>query len=131
MERLVNCNIDVHIEMIKSISGGAGEFEILFSTEYGESPTCKKYKLIFRMVRDLRWSTELMSVARGEQFLKRPEGHTDNCIFIVENSRFITPLIDDLVGSKINKIKHYFLHDWFDTVIDILALVEPELVEVE
>ena len=129
MERLVNCNVDVHIEVIESISGGNGAFEVLFSTEYKETPTCKRYKLIFRGVEELRYSTEFLPNARGEdEYLERPEGHTDSCIFIVENSKLITPLVQQLRGPG---LKHYFLHDWTDTIIDILALVEPELVEVE
>ena len=53
MERIVNCDIIIDILNIELISGGNQEFEIVFLTKEKE-----RYKIIFDLVWDLRYSTE-------------------------------------------------------------------------
>jgi len=133
MERLINCSIVTDIDYIEHISfwplsGRDQEFEILFSTGHEERGDYKRYKLIFRDVWDLRCSNELVSVGRGDQFLERPKGRAKNNIFIVENSELISEFVQHMSS---NQLKHFFLHDNLDSIIDILATKDPELLEVE
>ena len=137
MERLVNCNIVTDIDEITHVSGGAGErgyeVEILFSIGgYESKPDYKSYKLTFGNVWEVRWSTEAASNCRFAQFPgPAPDGVTKNNIYIVKNSKRLAENGDFLKHVSGDTLRHYALWDNADSVMEILAGEELELVEVE
>ena len=70
----------------------------------------------------------MITVARGDKILERPKSQAKNNIFIVEHSGYLPEDMQLMTG---NQLKHYFLHDNIDNVLDILAESEPELLEIE
>ncbi|MCL2562750.1 MAG: hypothetical protein FWE08_01765 [Oscillospiraceae bacterium] len=131
MERLVNCNIVTDIEYIEHISFwplSGEDFEILFSTGSEIRGNYKRHKLIFKDVWDFRCSNELVSVGRDDPVLEAPIQERKNNIFTVENSKLISDFTQFMSS---NQLKYYFLYDNFDSIVDILATGEPELLEAE
>ena len=148
MEYLVNCNIIMDIDCIDSIIGGYGydcgykytdnrgggtQFEMLISNKDKEGGSDKRYKLIFGNVWDMRYSTEFANVNR---LFDAPEARSkelvDSRVLIVENSEYIKFFDTETVGViGTDRLKHYHVFDRFDSVFDILAFEEPQLVELE
>jgi hypothetical protein len=127
MERLINCNFIIDIELIENISGANQYFEILFTTE-----DKTKFKIIYKCVWDMRYSIENASIERFCQFRKYlTDGLIDNSAYVVENSEYIKYFEHQVSGTlPVNKLKHYIFSDSVDTTIDILSFEEPEIIKV-
>lgn len=124
MEKLVNCDILIDIEIIDRISGGNEEFDIYFTSKDNE-----KHIISFDSVWDLRYSIENASIDRFYQLRKNlSSGIINNSIYIIENSKYIEYFETQLSGTRTtDKINHYVLYDRVDTTLDILTLGEPTL----
>ena len=124
MEKLVNCNIIIKIELIELISGGNQEFEVLFSTKDKE-----KYKITFNSVWDMRYSIENGYIDRFSKFSRNAK--QESSVLMVENSEYIKYFEKQVSGTRpINNLKNYILSDTVDTVIEILTVSEPKFVKV-
>lgn len=123
MERLLNCNVILDIELIENITGANQRFEIFIITK-----NKKKYKIIFDFVWDLRYSIESGYLNRAINF--KHEEQFRSSILCIENSKYIEYF--DAQTSKtrsVEKLKNYILFDNIDTVIEVLSLEKPVLVE--
>lgn len=118
MEKLTNCNLILDIEIIESVSGGNQSFEVVFFTTDKE-----KYKLIFELVWDMRYSVENASIERFCEFRKHlPDGIIDNGIYVVENSDYIKYFQYQVSETlPVDELKHYILCDRVDTTLDVLV----------
>jgi hypothetical protein len=124
MEKLVNCHIELEIEMIDKISGGNQEFEIFFTTT-----DKKKYRIFFERVWDLRYSIENGSIDRFSKLIRNEKRASS--IVLVEDSDYIKYFEQQVSGTlPINKLKNYIMFDAIDTSVDILTLREPVLEEI-
>ena len=124
MEKLVNCDIIISIELIEIVSGGNQAFEILFSTRGKE-----KYKIIFNFVWDMRYSIENGYIDRFSNFVREIKNESN--VLLVENSEYVKYFEKQVSGTRsVDQIKNYILFDNIDTVIEILTVSEPLLVKV-
>ena len=122
MEKLKNCEIIIDIGVIENISGGNQEFDILFSTKTGE-----KFKLSFRYVWDMRYSTENGYLDRGTKFVREEEQKSS--ILLVENSEYLKYFENQVSGTlPVDELKNYILFDAIDTVVEVLSLDPPVFV---
>ena len=126
MEKLINCDIVIDIELIEMISGANQYFEVTFLRNDNA-----KYKLIFDYVWDMRYSIENTSINRFCQFRENiPSEITDNSIYMVENSEYIKYFENQVSGTRpMYELRHYILHDNVDTVMDVLTVKTPLLVQ--
>jgi hypothetical protein len=123
MERLVNCEFILDIEMIEKISGDNQYFEITFTTQ-----TKERYKLVFNQVWDLRYSIENGYIARFAKFIRAVSEVSS--VLLVENSEAIKYFEYQVDGTRtVDEIKDYIVHDAFDTVLEILTIRTPILVK--
>jgi len=125
-EQLANYDIDINIDLIEKISGGNEEFEIFFCTKEQE-----KYKLIFDIVWDLRYSIENASIDRFCEFRKNlPSDIKESSVYIVKDSEYIKYFEQQVSGTRpIDELVHFIVHDNVDTTLDILTLRDPVLVK--
>lgn len=126
MQRLINSELILDIEMIEGIAAEGRDFEIAFANSNRDA-----YKLIFGSVWDMRCSIENASIMRFIEFRKcLPEGLIHNGIYIVENSEYTKYLEYELGETMpIDEITHYIVQDRVDTIIDILAWRHKPTVE--
>jgi len=127
MEKLVNWEITIDIEMIENISGANQHFEVLFTAK-----NKKQYKFILKDVWDMRYSIENASIERFSEFRKcLPTGIIDNGVYVVEDSEYIKYFEHQVSGTRpINELKHYIISDCVDTLLDVLTPEKPALVAV-
>jgi len=127
VEKLINCDIAIDIEMIENISGGNQQFEILCATKTGG-----KYKLVFDFVWDMRYAIENASIDRFFHFRKHtPKETVASTIYIVQDSEYIKYFENQVSGARpIDGLVHYLLCDGIDSTIDVLTTEAPTLVEV-
>lgn len=123
MERLINGDVIVDIDLIELISGGNEYFEVTYSTKEKE-----KYKIVFDSVWDMRYSIENASIERFCRFREcLPEGIIDSGVYIVEDSEYIKYFERQVDGTMpIGELKHYIIRDSVDTTLDILTTKEPK-----
>lgn len=123
MEKLVNCQIVVDIEMIDKIEGGNQYYEIFFT-----SRDKKRYKITFDFVWEIRCAIENAYIDRFSRFVRGVKEKSS--ILLIENSNCIKYLEQQVSGTlPVNGLKNYILFDSVDTVIEVLALKEPVLME--
>lgn len=124
MEKLVNCNIFVDIEIIDKISGGNQFYEVFFST------TDKiNYKLVFDFVWDYRCAIENAYIDRFSKFCHNVE--KESSVLMIENSDYVKYFQEQVSGTlPVDKVRDYLLFDTVDTVIEVLAVKEPVLVKI-
>ena len=128
MENLKNFDMIIHIDLIKSISGGNQEFEVLFLTKDKE-----QYKLVFDFVWDIRYSIENASIERFCRYRERlPEEIIDNSVYMVEDSEYIKYFKKQVDGTvPTDELKHYVISDSIDTTLDVLTTKAPTLVKID
>jgi len=125
MEKLVNCDIIIDIECIEMISGANQKFEILFVTK-----DKKKYKIIFDFVWDMRYSIENGYIDRFSKFIRN--ANKESNVLMVENSEYVEYFKKQVSGTRpVDDIKNYILFDAIDTVVEILTIREPILIEIQ
>ena len=125
MEKLVNCDIIVNIQLVEQISGGNRWFDVTFLTE-----DKVRYKIAFKHVWDMRYSIENGYLDRVSKFIRCVEHDSD--IYIVENSDYIKYFEKQVSGTyPVDEIKDYLLVDKVDTVIEVLTPDSPVLVKLE
>ena len=123
MEKLVNCNIVIDIELIELISGGNQDFEVVFSTKDKE-----RYKIVFTFVWDMRYTIENGCIDRFYRFER--DCRQNSSIVSVENSSYIKYFEQQVSGTRpIQDVKDYIIFDAIDTVLEVLTPVEPVLVK--
>ena len=116
----------LNIDLIENISGTKDQiFEIIFL-----SKDKKKYKLIFDHVWDMKYTTENGCIDRFTKFC-RNELNEESSIAIVENSDYIKYFENQVSGTRdVEGLKNYILSDTIETVIDILTIDPPRLIEI-
>lgn len=123
MERLVNCNIIIEIEIINNILAGNQAYEIIFNSTDGTA-----YKMIFDFVWDFRCSIENAYIDRASKFCH--DESEKSSILLIENSNYIKYFEEQISGTRpISELKNYILFDNVDTVIEVLTLKEPVLIK--
>ena len=121
MEKIKNSELYYKIKIIKNITGGNQEFSIIF-----ESDNKEEYKLYFGPVYEMRYTVEMANISRFSDAKIIEELSTD--ILVVENSDYVNNLEEAMVDAySLNNIKHYFIKDKMDTVIDVLANGKPTI----
>ncbi|AYF99820.1 hypothetical protein [Lactococcus allomyrinae] len=121
MEKIKNSELYYKIKFIKNIMGGNQEFSIIF-----ESDNKEEYKLYFGPVYEMRYTVEMANISRFSDAKFIEELSTD--ILLIENSDYVNSLEEAMVYAySLENIKHYFIHDEMDTVIDVLANGEPRI----
>jgi len=122
MEKLINCNIIVHIEYIELISGSNQFFEVLFLSKSKE-----KFKIVFDSVWDLRCSIENGYIDRFSKFIRNTE--QESSILLIENSENLKYFENQISGTlPMDNIKNYILFDAVDTIVEVLTIKEPTLI---
>jgi len=125
MEKIVNCEIIIDIELIENISGGNQYFEIEFVTKEKD-----RYKLSFDFVWDMRYSIENGYIDKFYKFERSNE--VESSIYIVENSDYVKYFENQSSGTRPMKdVKNYILSDKVDTVVEILTIKEPLLEKIK
>jgi hypothetical protein len=125
MEKIVNCEIIIDIELIENISGGNQYFEIEFVTKEKD-----RYKLSFDFVWDMRYSIENGYIDKFYKFERSNE--VESSIYIVENSDYVKYFENQSSGTlPMKDVKNYILSDKVDTVVEILTIKEPLLEKIK
>jgi hypothetical protein len=126
MESLLNCEIIIDIDVIENISGANQNFEIIFLTK-----DKARKKIILKLVWDMRYSIENASIDRFCEFRKRlPKGIIDNGVYIVKDSEYIKYFEHQISGTyPTDGLKHYIFIDNTDTILDILTLEKPVILD--
>jgi len=126
MEKLINCEIIIDIEIIDNITGANQCFEISFT---GKNK--KKYKVFLNKVWDMRYSIENASIDRWFHFRQNlQEDLIHNSVYMVINSEYIKYFEHQISGTyPIDKLKHYIFFDNTDTTLDVLTLEKPVMSE--
>jgi hypothetical protein len=121
MERLVNSNIIISIDLITSVSGGNQMFEIIFYTKDKE-----KFKLTFDGVWDLRCAIENAFLDRGSKFVHNESQKSS--VLMIENSKYIEYFEKQVSGTRpVNGLKNYIVFDAVDTIIEIITTQEATI----
>ena len=124
MESLENCGIIVDIECIDKILAGNQMCEVFFT-----STNKIKYKIIFDFVWDFRCSIENAYIDRFSKFCH--EEKKKSSILIINNSNYIKYFEEQVSGTlPISELKNYILFDAVDTIVELLTLKEPVLMEI-
>ncbi len=125
MEKIRNSELFYKIKFIKDIVGGDREFSIIFISDDKE-----EYKLYFGPVYEMRYTVEMANISRFSDAKIIEELSTD--ILLVENSDYVNNLEEAMVYAySLENIKHYFIHDEMDAVIDILVDGQPTIEKIE
>ena len=124
MESLENCGIIVDIECIDKILAGNQMCEVFFT-----STNKIKYKIIFDFVWDFRCSIENAYIDRSSKFCH--EEKKKSSILVINNSNYIKYFEEQVSGTRpISELKNYILFDAVDTIVELLTLKEPVLMEI-
>ena len=124
MESLVNCGIIVDIECIDKILAGNQMCEVFFT-----STNKIKYKIIFDFVWDFRCSIENAYIDRYSKFCHKEKKKSS--ILVINNSNYIKYFEEQVSGTlPISELKNYILFDAVDTIVELLTLKEPVLMEI-
>lgn len=124
MELLENCGIIVDINCIDKILAGNQRCEVFFT-----SANKTKYKIIFDFVWDFRCSIENAYIERSSKFCHKEKKKSS--ILLINNSNYIKYFEEQISGTlPISKLKNYILFDSVDTIIELLTLKEPVLMEI-
>ena len=124
MEILLNCDIVIDIESIDGIMAGNQSYEIFFSTK-----NQIRYKLIFDYVWDFRCSIENAYIERSSKFCHNEK--IKSSILLIQNSNYIKYFEEQVSGTRpIEKLKNYVIFDCVDTIIELLTLKEPVLMQI-
>lgn len=127
MDKVINSEFLYHILVITDISGENQLFTITFKTKDKEM-----YKLVFDNVYDLRYSVENANIDRFAEIENRDNVTSSICIF--ENSSYIEAYRDtslEFTYGIVDKLMHYVITDFTDTVVDILTTRKPKLEKIE
>jgi len=127
MQKLVNYDVIIDIDLIENITGANQYFEVFFSTKEKI-----RYKIVLEWVWDMRYSIENANIDRFHEFRTcLPEGLIDNGTFIVEDSEYIKYFEQQVMGTMpIDKLKHYIFYDTVDSVIDVLTEKKPIIIKI-
>lgn len=119
----MNCNIVVDIEIIDKILIGNQVCEIFFT-----SKKQRKYKIVFNAVWDFRYAIENAYIDRSSKFCHEEEKKSN--IFLIRNSDYVKYFKSQISGTRpVDKLKDYIVFDHVDTVIEILTVEVPEIME--
>ena len=124
METLVNCDIIVEIHSIEKTIGRDDKFEISFKTVNKKSG-----KLYLTGVYDVRVAIE--EAFRGRQFERKVEENSS--VMRVYNSNYIEYFKQQAEGclleTDLEELKHYIIVDNVESVIEVLAINTPTLIQ--
>ena len=124
MKSLENCGIIVDIECVDKILAGNQMCEVFFT-----STNKIKYKIIFDFVWDFRCSIENAYIDRSSKFCH--EEKKKSSILVINNSNYIKYFEEQVSGTRpISELKNYILFDAVDTIVELLTLKEPVLMEI-
>ena len=124
MEKLVNCNWIVDIEVISKITGGAQTYEIEFGSSDG-----KAYKLTFSTVWDIRCMIENACLDRSTKFCHHEQSKSS--ILLIQNSAYLEYFKHQVSGTRpTDELKDYIIFDKVDTIIEVLTIDDPVLAEI-
>ena len=128
MEKLLNYDIIIDIEMITNISGGNRIFEIEFFTA-----DHLHFKMVFEDVWDMRYAIENGCIDRFVEFRKTLDADIiDNGTYIVENSEYIKCFERQASGTLPTKLlTDFIVCDSTDTVIEVLSTTFPKLIKLD
>ena len=128
MEKLLNYDIIIDIEMITKLSGANRIFEVEFL-----AADHRHLKMIFEDVWDLRYAIENGYIDRFVEFRKNLDSHLiDNSTYIVENSEYIKYFENQSSGTLPTElITDYIVCDTTDTAIEILSTLPPKLIAID
>ena len=128
MEKLLNYDIIIDIEMITKLSGANRIFEVEFLTA-----DHRHLKMIFEDVWDLRYAIENGYIDRFVEFRKNLDSHLiNNSTYIVENSEYIKYFENQSSGTLPTELlTDYIVCDTTDTVIEILSTLPPKLIAID
>jgi len=130
MERLVNCDINIMIETIERITGGNRQFEIVLATRDDILSQPKWYKLCFNHVVALRYTIENGFLDRGVKLSRAVDNNST--VLIIENSELKQEFSREVAGTfKTDDIDCYFIGDNTDTIIEVLSIGKPTLIQYE
>lgn len=125
MEKLVNCQIVVDIEMIDKVEGGNEYYEVFFT-----SMDKKRYKITFDFVWEIKCAIENAYIDRFSKFVR--DVKEKSSILLIENSDCIKYFEQQASGTlPVDGLKNYILFDSVDTVIELLTLKEPVIMEIQ
>lgn len=123
METLINCDIIVNIESIDRIQGENQCYEVYFTTV-----DKMKYKVVFDFVWDFRCSIENAFIDRSSKFCHNEKEKSS--ILVIQDSNYIKYFEEQVSGTRpTEELKNYILFDAIDTVIELLSLKNPELIQ--
>lgn len=83
---------------------------------------------MFDFVWDMRCSIENAYIDRSTKFLHSERERSS--ILIILNSKYVKYFEQQSSGTRpIDQLKNYILYDSVDTVVEILSIKEPELIQ--
>ena len=88
-----------------------------------------KYKIIFDFVWDFRCTIENAYIDRSSKFCHKE--NKKSSILVINNSNYIKYFEEQVSGTlPISELKNYILFDAVDTIVELLTLKEPVLMEI-
>ena len=128
MEKLKNGSFQLHISIIESITGITGGNQVFNISALCDDGT--KCMIRCEHVWDLRCSVENASIDRFYYLRKNQSPNLiNNSFYIVDDSDYIQYFTKQISGTlPIDDLVHYIIMDNSDTVIDILAREEPNVI---
>lgn len=118
-EQLNNCEIEINISEIESITYSDQELKICFLSKEN-----KKFTLLFDYVLSFRCSVEDGCIKRFSEFNKIAEN--ESSVLKVEESKHVEWFKEQSFGVRsCEKIEEYIVYDNVDTVLEVITTQPP------
>lgn len=125
MEKLINTNLVIHINYIKSIKISDERCVI-----YADSVDFGAIKILFDDVWDCRYTIENGVIDRSSKMLHCEEEKSS--IYEVVDSQYIQYFMNQVSGTRpTSNLKDYIIFDDVENVFEILSINAPRMVQSE